>query len=67
MDDDASNPSSTADAESAFTTVRAYFASNDWLEGSKGSRALGLIDDAEFEIERLLDEEAGEEGSTLRA
>ena len=66
MDDDSSSTSSTADPESAIAAVQAYFASDDWLEGSTGSSALCLVDDAEFEIERLLEDEAGQEGSAFR-
>ena len=48
--------------------VRQYFASPDeWLQGATGQDAVELIDSVEFEVARILDEEAGEEGPRFKA
>lgn len=46
--------------------VRSFFASDSWLEGATGADALVGIEDAEFEITRLLTEECGPLGPAFK-
>jgi hypothetical protein len=55
------------DENDVILKVRSYFTSDEWLEGTSGHGALSKITELEFEIERLLDEEAGRDGPTFRA
>ena len=56
-----------SDAERAnLDQVRAFYASELWLEGKTGADALTEIDDVEFEIDRLLGEECGALGRVFK-
>ena len=46
--------------------VRSFFASDSWLEGATGADALADIENAEFEITRLLTEECGPLGPAFK-
>ena len=60
-------PASPDAAAAAIAKVREYFASPDeWLEGCTGIEAVDEIGNVEFEVARLLDEDAGEEGRRFK-
>lgn len=50
----------------ALQQAQVYFGSDAWLEGATGAEALTLIDDAEFEINRLLAEDCGALGEAFK-
>ena len=72
MSEDYSNthdtePSSPDATTAAITKVNDYFSSPEtWLEGRTGLDAVDEISNVEFEITRILDDDAGEEGRRFR-
>ena len=56
-------PASPDAASAAIEKVKGYFTSpEDWLDGFTGQDAVEEISNVEFEVARILDEDAGEKG-----